>query len=42
MKEVTLTYEEVTPSSGKGKPWGYYISEQIKHTTSDALKLLNV
>ena len=30
MKQVGMTHEEVAPTSGKGKPWSYYISEALK------------
>jgi hypothetical protein len=31
MKQVTLTHEEAVPTTGpKDKPWGYYISEELK------------
>ena len=31
MKQVTLTHEEAVPTSGpKGKPWNYYIAEELK------------
>lgn len=36
MKQTTLTLEEFTPSSGKGKPWVYYIAEPLKFDPSSS------
>lgn len=30
MKQVSMTFEEQQPTTGKGKPWAYYISEPLK------------
>ena len=34
MRQVTLTHEEQVPTSGKGRPWNYYISEPLKFNPS--------
>jgi hypothetical protein len=38
MKQVSMTVEEVKPSTGKGKPWSYYISEPLKCSSASFYK----
>ena len=38
MKQVSMTVEVVQPTTGKGKPWSYYISEPLKCSSASFYK----
>jgi hypothetical protein len=40
LKTSTLTQDSMAPSSGKGKPWNFYISESLRQTDQELLNKL--